>query len=288
MKNEADFRGGVPHRPAEKVRLDALLVERGLAQSREQAHRLILAGRVVSPHLSHPKPGMKVSRTVELAVVGEEKYVSRGGWKLEAALRAFGLTVTGEVCADIGASTGGFTDCLLQHGARLVYAVDVGRSTLHPKLRADTRVRLLEHTNARYLSPGSFDPAPRFVAIDVSFISVLKIMPAVGDSVCRDAQGVVLLKPQFEAGRREVSRGRGLVSDPTVHRRVLKEFVETLPETGWVALGAVPSPILGGSGNREYLVHVRRAERDSLPSGEVIDVDALVRAAFLIPNARVR
>lgn len=261
-----------------KVRLDLLLVERGLAESREQAQRLILAGRVVHPLGLNLKPGMKVPPDYPVELTESEKYVSRGGYKLEAALNRFAIEVAGLVCLDIGASTGGFTDCLLQAGARLVYAVDVGMSALHPRLQADARVRVCDRTNARYLSPAMFEQPPSFVAMDVSFISVTKILPALSRCVSRDTTAVVLLKPQFEAGREEVSRGRGVLRDPAVHSQVLKKVLEAIPSTGWTVADLMPSPILGGAGNREYLAKLH------LGTGAcgAIDVDQIVAEAFLI------
>lgn len=262
-----------------KVRLDSLLVERGLAESREQAQRLILAGRVVHPLGLNLKPGMKVPPDYPVELTETEKYVSRGGYKLEAALKRFGIDVTGLVCLDVGASTGGFTDCLLQAGARLVYAVDVGVSALHPRIQADPRVRVCDRTNARYLSREMFEQPPAFVAMDVSFISVTKILPALSRCVCRNATAIVLLKPQFEAGRQEVSRGRGVLRDPAIHSRVLKKVLEAIPSTGWDVANLMPSPILGGSGNREYLAKLYLGTG----SGGAIDVDRVVAEAFLIP-----
>ncbi|MCX7625994.1 MAG: TlyA family RNA methyltransferase, partial [Candidatus Sumerlaeaceae bacterium] len=215
-----------------KVRLDWLLVERGLAESREQAQKMILAGRVVHPLGQSLKPGMKVPPDYPVELIESEKYVSRGGYKLEAALNRFGLDVAELVCMDIGASTGGFTDCLLQRGARLVYAVDVGVTALHPRLRSDPRVRVLDHTNARYLSPEKFEFQPSFVAIDVSFISGTKILPAVVHCVTKEATAVALLKPQFEAGRADVSRGRGVLRDPALHSHVLRQLLQTIASTG--------------------------------------------------------
>jgi 23S rRNA (cytidine1920-2'-O)/16S rRNA (cytidine1409-2'-O)-methyltransferase len=260
------------------VRLDVLAVERGLAETREQAQRLILAGQLVAPQGQLLKPGMKVAPDFELHLLAPQKYVSRGGLKLEAALAHFALSVRDCVCVDVGASTGGFTDCLLQHGARLVYAVDVGSSTLHARLRQDRRVRIFDHTNARFLTRGCFDEPPTFAAVDVSFISVTKVLPALAEAAAEDAVGVVLAKPQFEATVAEVSRGHGVLRDPRVHERVLAGLIDAIAATGWWVCGAIPSPILGGSGNREYLVHVSRQPGPAA----AVEVEALVREAFLI------
>ncbi len=268
---------GVP-RSGPAIRADVLAVERGLASSREQAQRLLLAGQITTPEGHRLKPGQKVSPQTPLVLLAPERYVSRGGVKLEAALARFRLNVSDLVCCDIGASTGGFTDCLLQHGARLVYAIDVGKSMLHAKLRQDPRVRLVEHTNARFLSPDLFDPIPTMMAMDVSFISVTKILPTLARCLSNDAEGVVLIKPQFEATRADVSRGQGVIRSRETHERILSELIRTFPETGWTILQIMPSPIQGGSGNREYLAHVTR-KRTSTP---VIDVGALVEEAFQI------
>ncbi len=263
---------------ATKLRLDALLVERGITESREQAQRFILAGRVVHPLGKPLKPGMKVSRDFPLQVVSGEKYVSRGGYKLEAALERFCIEVQGKVCADIGASTGGFTDCLLQQGARLVYAVDVGESTLHPRLRADERVRVISHTNARYLEPRVFDELPSFLAVDLSFISLTKVLPALASCIVPDGKAIVLIKPQFEATHEEVSRGRGVIREPAIHVRIVTELLDRMPALGWQPRGLIPSPILGGEGNREYLALLELGS--GAPTG--IDVDRVVHEAFVI------
>lgn len=261
----------------EKKRLDALLVERGLAESREQAQRLILAGQVIHPLGLPLKPGMKVPVDFEVSLSTLPKYVSRGGYKLEAALTRFSIDVTGLVCVDVGASTGGFTDCLLQAGARRVYAVDVGNSTLHARLRNDPRVTILDHTNARYLRRDLFDETPSFATMDVSFISVTKILPALAQCLTNDARAVVLLKPQFEATKEIVSRGRGVLRDPKTHSAVLRSLLAAIVSTGWHVAMLMPSPILGGSGNREYLALLELGSGDSS-----IDVDAVVAEAFLI------
>jgi 23S rRNA (cytidine1920-2'-O)/16S rRNA (cytidine1409-2'-O)-methyltransferase len=221
---------------------------------------------------------MKVPKDFPLELLEVEKFVSRGGYKLEAALDRFGIVVQGRVCADVGASTGGFTDCLLQRGAKLVYAVDVGDSTLHRRLRGDGRVRVLDHTNARHLNPAIFTELPSFVAVDVSFISVTKILPAVRRCVAAEGQCVALIKPQFEATREEVSRGRGVIREPAVHKRILEQLLRDMPLLGWHAVGLMVSPILGGQGNREYLAWLEPGKG----TAEGIDVDRLVHEAFLI------
>jgi 23S rRNA (cytidine1920-2'-O)/16S rRNA (cytidine1409-2'-O)-methyltransferase len=236
-----------------RKRLDVALVERELVDSREKAQRLILAGQVrVNGH-----PAGKASQPVKsedtLEVQTPERFVSRGGLKLEAAIQHFHIDCQNRVCLDIGASTGGFTDCLLQHGARRVYAVDVGENLIAWKLRNDPRVRVIGKINARYLTAASIEEPAELVTADVSFISLTKVLPAVKSCARPDASFVVLIKPQFEAGREQVERG-GVVRDPQVHQRVIEEiriFVETKLSGAW--RGVIESPITGPAGNREFL-----------------------------------
>ena len=234
--------------PAKK-RLDILLVERGLAESRSQAQALVLAGRVKG----HSKAGEQVEESALLEVAPGTRFVSRGGEKLAAALEAFGLEVAGEDCLDVGASTGGFTDCLLQAGAARVIALDVGYGQLHPKLREDPRVTVLERTNVRDLRCEDLPFRPSFVVCDVSFIGLAKALPPALACAAPGWRGVVLVKPQFEAGPADVGKG-GVVRDPEVHRRVVDEVVAQAPEWGARVLGVEPSPLLGPKGNREFLV----------------------------------
>jgi 23S rRNA (cytidine1920-2'-O)/16S rRNA (cytidine1409-2'-O)-methyltransferase len=231
-----------------KKRLDAILVERGLAASRSQAQALVLAGMVKG----HSKPGEQVPDDVELEVEEPPRFVSRGGAKLRNALDAFGVPVEGRDCADVGASTGGFTDCLLQAGARRVVAIDVGYGQLHPKLRADERVTVLERVNARTLTELPFPP--ELVVCDVSFISVTTALPPVLALARPGWEALVLVKPQFEAGRKEV--GKGVVRDPAVHRRVVANVVEAAEAWGGTTLGVVDSGLPGPKGNREFFVHL--------------------------------
>jgi 23S rRNA (cytidine1920-2'-O)/16S rRNA (cytidine1409-2'-O)-methyltransferase len=231
-----------------KKRLDVLLVERGLAESRAQAQALVLAGLVPG----HDKPGEQVSDDLALEVERLPQFVSRGGEKLQNALDALGIDVTGRDCADVGASTGGFTDCLLQAGAARVVAIDVGYGQLHPRLRADPRVTVLERVNARSLRELPF--APELVVCDVSFISVTKALPPVLRLAAPGWEALVLVKPQFEAGRSEV--GRGVVRDPAVQRKVLERVVEAAHAWGGVAVGVVDSGLPGPKGNREFFVHL--------------------------------
>ena len=236
-----------------KERLDQLLIARGLAESREKAQRLIRAGVVRVDSQPESKPGHLFAADADVTVVTPERFVSRGGEKLEEAFRVFALDVTGLVCADFGASTGGFTDCLLQHGAARVYAVDVGRSQLHWKLQQDPRVVVMDGLNARYLGRSDFPESPAFGTVDVSFISLTKDLPAVKDVLCPGATLVTLIKPQFEAGREDVGHG-GVVRDEAVRQRTIAEVracgVEKL---GLEWVGVCPSPIRGPAGNVEFL-----------------------------------
>jgi 23S rRNA (cytidine1920-2'-O)/16S rRNA (cytidine1409-2'-O)-methyltransferase len=230
-----------------KKRVDTLLVERGLAESRAQAQALVMAGRVPG----HAKPGAQVDEGSPLTVELPARYVSRGGQKLEHALEAFGLDVAGADCLDVGASTGGFTDALLQHGAARVIALDVGYGQLHPRLRGDPRVTVLERTNARGLRELPF--APELVTCDVSFISVRKALPPALELARPGWRALVLVKPQFEAGRVDVGSG-GVVRDPEVHRRVLREVAEAAASWGAATLGVVDSGLPGPKGNREFFL----------------------------------
>ncbi|MBE7517916.1 MAG: TlyA family RNA methyltransferase [Thermoflexaceae bacterium] len=235
-----------------RVRADLLLVERGLAESREGARRLIEAGRARAGTLRLVKPSQLIPADAALSVSEPERYVSRGGHKLEAALAAFAIDVTGLRCLDLGASTGGFTDCLLQHGAASVLAVDVGRAQLHQRLREDPRVTLLGGTNARDLP---LLPPIDFLVADLSFISLRKVLPSVAARVAPGTPGVVLLKPQFEAGPAAVPRG-GVIRDEKVREGVRAGFVEWARGEGWRVGRTMESPIAGGDGNIEYLVEL--------------------------------
>lgn len=248
-----------------RQRLDQLLVDRGLAESRARAQRLVLAGQVRVDGVPAGKPGGQVKAGVSLEVVGGEKYVSRGGLKLEHGLEEFGLAVSGMTVLDVGASTGGFTDCVLQRGAARVAAIDVGQGQLAWKLRCDSRVLVLERCNARRLTaaslPSGWVPAD-LVVVDCSFISLRMILPSLEPLVRAGGHLVVLVKPQFEAGRAEADRGAGVIRDALVHDRVLAEleaFVgRDLPSLVWRR--QVASPLLGPAGNREFLVHLERKQ----------------------------
>lgn len=250
------------------------MVNRGLAESREQAQRLIMAGLVRVDKLARPKPGIRVAADAQVELLGGEKYVSRGGLKLEAALEGFAVDVRGLTCADIGASTGGFTDCLLQHGAARVLAVDVGRPQLHERLVADGRVTLIGQTNARDLQADSLPATPSVIAVDVSFISLSKVLPGVARVAPAGTVCIALIKPQFESTRAEVSRGRGVIRERAIHRRILLDFEAGAPGWGWRPVGLIASPIAGGDGNREYLaLLVRLPGADERSEGTDATVD---------------
>ncbi len=250
-----------------KKRLDVLLVERGLAESRSQAQALVLAGLVPG----HTKPGEQVPGDAVLEVEAPPRYVSRGGEKLRNALDAFGVDVTDRDCADVGASTGGFTDCLLQAGARRVVAIDVGYGQLHPRLRSDPRVTVLERVNARSLTELPF--APDLVVCDVSFISVTKALPPVLGLAASGWEALVLVKPQFEAGRADVPKG--VVRDAAVQRNVLESVVEAAQAWGGRTIGVVDSGLPGPKGNREFLVQLRDSDR----AADIDDVHIWIDAA---------
>jgi 23S rRNA (cytidine1920-2'-O)/16S rRNA (cytidine1409-2'-O)-methyltransferase len=261
-----------------RERLDVLMVERGLTESRERAQRLILANKVSVSGVQNLKPGLRISRECDIVIEEPEKYVSRGGYKLEAALREFAVDVQDAVCADVGASTGGFTDCLLQAGAARVYCIDVAASQLHHKLRADERVVLVEQTNARSMTPQTLPELAAVAVMDLSFISLTKVLDGVRQVLRPEGNVIALIKPQFEATRQEVSRGKGVIKSEEVHVRIIESVLEYCRSSGWMPLALIPSPITGGSGNREYLVHLRVAE--ALAVAEGIDVDGVVARAF--------
>lgn len=241
------------------TRLDQVLVERALCDSRERAQRLILAGAVRLNGQTARKPSDRVKPGDEITVAAPEKFVSRGGHKLEHALEHFQLDVTGLTALDLGASTGGFTDCLLQRGAKKIFAVDVGRGQLAWKLRCDPRVVVMEKTNARYLKPENFPAPADLVVVDCSFISLKKILPPAGPLLKADGKIVALIKPQFEAGKKEADRGRGVITDPAVHERVLAELKEFVTaQAGLCWRGVVESPLLGPAGNKEFLMLIEK------------------------------
>lgn len=252
---------------SEKQRLDLLLVERGLCESREKAKAVILCGSVLVDGERADKPGTEISLSSVIEIKGDTcPYVSRGGLKLEKAVDSFGLSFTGQVCMDIGASTGGFTDCMLQNGATKVYAVDVGYGQLAWKLRTDERVVNLERTNVRYVTGEQVPEEIDFFSVDVSFISLTLVLPVAKELLKSGGHGVCLIKPQFEAGREKVGK-KGVVRDPSVHEEVIARIVNFCREIELSPLGLDFSPVKGPQGNIEYLLLV---QKDS--TGEAVDI----------------
>jgi 23S rRNA (cytidine1920-2'-O)/16S rRNA (cytidine1409-2'-O)-methyltransferase len=248
------------NRASMKTRLDKLLVERGLIPTRERAQAMILAGRVLIDEQKIEKPGHGVASDAVVRLLGQDqRYVSRGGLKLEGALEHWGIDLEGRFCLDVGASTGGFTDCMLQHGAAKVLAIDTGYGQIAQSLRGDARVTLMERTNARLLQPGELPGGITFLSMDVSFISATLVLPAVLGAMTRGnapLEAVILVKPQFEAGRERVGKG-GIVRDPAAHRFAVERVTECVKETGGKTEEAIDSPITGTEGNREFLLHAR-------------------------------
>jgi 23S rRNA (cytidine1920-2'-O)/16S rRNA (cytidine1409-2'-O)-methyltransferase len=241
---------------AEKSRIDLLLVERGLAASRERAQAFLLAGHVRVNRQKVDKPGTRVPADAEIELTGQPpKYASRGGLKLEGALGDCGFSVKGKVCLDVGSSTGGFTDCLLQNGARKVYAVDVTTSQLDWKLQQDKRVVMIER-NARHLLPEDIDEPPALVTMDVSFISVAKVLPAVAHVAAPGADFLILIKPQFELEKKDVGKG-GIVRDEALHKKAVERVVSAAEQLGLEIAGVRPSQVLGAGGNQEFFLHAR-------------------------------
>jgi len=265
-----------------KVRLDVLLVERGFAESRAKAQALIMAGQVRVADQVALKPATTVDAKATLTVDAGPRFVSRGGEKLDAALEAFAIDVNGLVCADVGASTGGFTDCLLQHGAAKVYAIDVGKGILHWKLRKDKRVVVMEQTNARFVE--SLPEQVGLVTVDASFISLKILLPVVkhwlfllspfdeGKTKEERYDIVALIKPQFEAGKKDVSRGDGVIRDPEIHRQVLLNVLGFAQQEGFQIRGLIKSPLLGPKGNAEFLVWLNQIQGQ----GRSEEIDQLV------------
>jgi 23S rRNA (cytidine1920-2'-O)/16S rRNA (cytidine1409-2'-O)-methyltransferase len=259
-----------------RSRLDVALVERGLAETRSRAQALVMAGRVTVDGAVVDKAGAAVADRAAIEVVHPARYVSRGGDKLETAIVRWGIEVTGERCLDLGASTGGFSDCLLQHGAAEVVALDVGRGQLHERLRGDARVTVIDRTNARSLDCGALPYRPSLVTADVSFISLRLVLPAVLACAAERWRALVLVKPQFEAGRADVRRG--VVRDPEVRRRVLHDFAGFATGNGWAVLGVCDSCVPGPAGNREYIVYLASPEHP-LRKDQTVDVgDQIERA----------
>lgn len=264
-----------------KQRIDKLIVEQGLTESREQAKRLIMAGQIYDQNNQrYDKAGEKVSVTTQLHIKGKKPpYVSRGGFKLEKALKVFDIDLTDKIALDIGASTGGFTDVMLQAGAQRVYALDVGYNQLVYSLRQDPRVIVMERVNFRYATPDMFAYGqPTFASIDVSFISLSLILPPLKQILSADGQAVALIKPQFEAGPERVGKN-GIIKDKQVHQDVLNEILTMIQQLGYTILDVSFSPITGGGGNIEFLVHLSNESSES--QSHSIDVEAVVEAAHI-------
>ncbi len=240
-----------------KIRLDVLLVDRGLAESRAKAHALVMAGQVRVADQVVLKPATAVDTKAVLTVDTGPRFVSRGGEKLDAALETFAIDVKGFVCADVGSSTGGFTDCMLQRGAVKVYAIDVGKGILHWKLRNDRRVVVMEATNARYVE--SLPEPVNFVTVDASFISLKVLLPTIKKWISEETNLLCLIKPQFEAGKKDVARGDGVIRDPEIHKSVLLDVLSFVQQEGFAIRGLIKSPLLGPKGNAEFLVWLKQA-----------------------------
>lgn len=264
-----------------KKRLDILVTERGLAESREKAKTLIMAGQVYVDGQKADKPGDTFSEDAAVEVRGKGlPYVSRGGLKLEKAMREFGLQLQGRTCMDIGASTGGFTDCMLQNGARKVYAIDVGYGQLAWKLRTDARVVNLERTNVRYLTDEQVPEPVDFFSVDVSFISLCLVLPVARKFLADGGQAVCLIKPQFEAGRGKVGK-KGVVREPSIHVEVVEKIVHFVLENGFSVEGLTFSPVKGPEGNIEYLAFLSKSEQ---PHSVPLDIPALVEESHRVLN----
>ena len=266
---------------AEKKRLDCLLFEQGFAQSREKARAMIMAGNVYVDNQKSDKPGTMLPASAKIEVRGATlPYVSRGGLKLEKAMEQFPISLENKVCMDIGASTGGFTDCMLQNGARKVYSIDVGYGQLAWKLRTDARVVNLERTNVRYLTAEQVPEPVDFFSVDVSFISLCLVLPVARQFLADGAQAVCLIKPQFEAGRGKVGK-KGVVREPSIHVEVVDKIVQFVLEHGYSVEGLTYSPVKGPEGNIEYLVFLSKAEQ---PHCVPLDIPALVSESHTVLN----
>lgn len=258
------------------MRIDSYLVENKIVKSRERAKEHIKNGDVMVNGKPILKPSADVSENDEVKFIGTAmKYVGRGGFKLEKAIEVFGIDIGGKICMDIGASTGGFTDCMLQNGADFVYAVDVGHGQLDEKLCSDNRVYNMEKTNFNELFPENFDPYPYFFSVDVSFVSLKKIIPKLSDFMREESSAAVLIKPQFEAGKSDIGKN-GIVKDKKVHIRVLNEITAFFSQNGLTVQKLDYSPICGGDGNIEYLSYIIRSNETAV----VNDVKAIVDKAF--------
>lgn len=267
------------NKKAGKVRLDQRLMELGLARSRERARNTIMAGLVLADGQRIDKAGTLVREDADIRILGGElPYVSRGGLKLRRAIDSFGLDLSGAVMADIGASTGGFTDCALQHGAEKVYAIDVGYGQLAWKLRTDERVVNMERTNVRNVTIADIGELLTFASIDVAFISLDKVLPTVWELLLPGGVAVALVKPQFEAGRGKVGK-RGVVREPEIHQEVIEKVISVAEELGFFVLGLDYSPIKGPEGNIEYLVCLKKPDGESAGGSTYFDVAQMVSAA---------
>lgn len=260
---------------SKKIRLDVLLVEKGFVESRQKAQTTIMSGLVFVNNQKVDKPGTSVAEDAQIEVRGNAlRYVSRGGLKLEKAMQTWPIVLEDTICMDVGASTGGFTDCMLQNGAKKVYAVDVGYGQLAWSLRSDERVVCLERTNARYLNHEIIPDEPDFSSVDVSFISLKLILPAIAAVLKENGHVVCLIKPQFEAGKEKVGK-KGVVRDPSVHLEVLENFLVHAKESGFTVLDLTFSPIRGPEGNIEYLGYLQKTDWVE----KTFDLDALVEAS---------
>ena len=249
-----------------KKRLDVMMVERGLAESREKAKAIIMSGIVYVDNEKEDKAGSTFAEEVHIEVRGKTlAYVSRGGLKLEKAMQVFPIKLDGKVCMDVGASTGGFTDCMLQNGAVKVYSVDVGHGQLAWKLRQDERVVCMEKTNIRYVKPEDIEELVSFASVDVSFISLSKVLPPLRELLTENGEVVCLIKPQFEAGREKVGK-KGVVRDRKVHEEVIRDVLGFADANGFEVLGLDYSPVKGPEGNIEYLMHIRKTALDEIKS----------------------
>jgi 23S rRNA (cytidine1920-2'-O)/16S rRNA (cytidine1409-2'-O)-methyltransferase len=265
-----------------KKRLDVMMVERGLAESREKAKAIIMSGIVYVDNEKEDKAGSTFAEEVQIEVRGKTlAYVSRGGLKLEKAMQVFPIKLSGKVCMDVGASTGGFTDCMLQNGAVKVYSVDVGHGQLAWKLRQDERVVCMEKTNIRYVKPEDIEELVSFASVDVSFISLSKVLPPLRELLTENGEVVCLIKPQFEAGREKVGK-KGVVRDRKVHEEVIRDVLGFADANGFEVLGLDYSPVKGPEGNIEYLMHIRKtvldengSEQSKSEVNEVIDEGAI-------------
>ncbi|MCI9480046.1 MAG: TlyA family RNA methyltransferase [Lachnospiraceae bacterium] len=250
-----------------KTRLDVLLVSRGLSESREKAKAVIMAGNVFVNGQREDKAGSMFEDKAEIEVRGHKlPYVSRGGLKLEKAVKSFQLSLEGKICMDVGSSTGGFTDCMLQNGAAKVYAVDVGTNQLAWKLRTDERVVCMEKTNIRYLLPEQIGEPPQFASIDVAFISLTKVLLPVRELLTEEGEIAALIKPQFEAGREKVGK-KGVVREKETHLEVVRQVISYAGSVGYEILGLDFSPVRGPEGNIEYLLHLRKTKEEACLSG---------------------